>query len=166
MELLSLVGKQFDDIKFYLDSALKNCVLSHSHLIPVENLHQLNASAVSQLSVSNPVCVVGTKSGYKVVGGIATYRAFLINKDVFLAERHTLHLHVCSAKQGKKVAQAEGFIHPLLLALDSVGLKALGYQFKVSKDTDAVCYFIENTGINSDRALAGFLNVSRGALFP
>ena len=166
MELLTLVGKQLGETKFYLDPALKDCVLSHSHLIPAENLHRLNAEMVSHFSAKHPICVVDTQRGFKVVCGVATYRLFVIHRELFIKERCELYLHLCTARRGKKLACGEAFSHPLLLSLDSTALKALGHQFKVSKNSESVRYFVENTGINSERALASFLNVSRGALFP
>lgn len=164
MELTSLSGRKLKETRFYLDKTLSQSALLESQ-IPTRQLHKLDASALSDLSQAHPICIVETKSGLKVVGGLQTYRIFCVLKDRFIAQKHVLFIHICSAFEGKRLTQLESLAGSLLVSPHSNSIKALAHLFKEQPEHLAVQYFKNKTGVCSTREFATFLDMSRGALF-
>lgn len=164
MELISLSGQKLKETHFYLDKALSLAALIECQ-VPTMHLHKLETSALSDLSQAHPICVVETKLGLKVVGGLQTYRIFCVLKDRFIAERHVLFIHICSSFEGKRLAQLESFTGSLLVSPHHSSIKALARLFKEQPESLGVQYFKSKTGVYSSRELASFLDLSRGALF-
>ena len=164
MELTSLSGRKLKETHFYLDKTLSQNALLESQ-IPTKQLHKLAPGVLSDLSQGHPVSVVATKSGFKVVGGLQTYRIFCVLKDRFVAEKHELFVHICTAYEGKRLAQLESLTGSLLVTPHHSSIKSLAQLFKDQSEHSGVQYFKDKTGVCSTREFATFLDMSRGALF-